>query len=127
MDKSTKILGIDISKDVFDVMNVNDQHFQFQNSFKGFKAFRKILTSDSVCVMDATGYYHLKLAYFLLENKVKVSIVTPLSVKRFIQMKLSKIKSDKADAKMIRLYAQSNELKLWKGNSTNQNESFQLL
>ena len=126
MDKSTNIFGIDISKEVFDVMNVNDQHFQFQNSMKGFRAFKKKLSADSICVMEATGYYHLKLAYFLLENEIKVSIVNPLSVKRFIQMKLSKIKTDKADAKMIRLYGQNNELKLWKGNSKNQIESLQI-
>ena len=126
MDKSTKVLGIDISKDVFDVINIKDQHFQFQNSSKGFREFKKILTSDSVCVMEATGYYHLKLAYFLLEHRIKVSIVNPLSIKRFVQMKLSKIKTDKADAKMIRLYAQNNELKLWKGNSKNQIESLQI-
>lgn len=126
MDKSTKILGIDISKDVFDVMNIKDQHFQFQNSSKGFREFKKILTTDSVCVMEATGYYHLKLAYFLLKHGINVSIVNPLSIKRFVQMKLSKIKTDKADAKMIRLYAQNNELKLWKGNSKNQVESLQI-
>ncbi len=126
MDKSTKFLGIDISKDVFDVMNIKDQHFQFQNSSKGFRELKKILSSDSVCVMEATGYYHLKLAYFLFEHEIKVSIVNPLSIKRFVQMKLSKIKTDKADAKMIRLYAQSNELKLWKGNSKNQVESLQI-
>ena len=126
MDKSTKFLGIDISKDFFDVMNMGDQHFQFQNSIKGFKDYKKIIGSNSVCVMESTGYYHLKLAYFLLEHRIKVSIVNPLSIKRFIQMKLSKIKTDKADAKMIRLYAQNNELKLWKGSSKNQIESLQM-
>jgi len=115
MDKSTNFFGIDISKDVFDVMTMKDQHYQFTNSSKGFKEFLKILASESICVMEATAYYHLKLAYFLLENDVKVSIVNPLSIKRFVQMKLSKIKTDKADAKMIRLYAQNNELKIWKG------------
>jgi len=126
MDKSTKYLGIDISKDVFDVINMDDKHFQFQNTNIGFRAFRKMLTADSVCVMEATGYYHFKLSYFLLENKIKVAIVNPLSVKRFIQMKLSKIKTDKADAKMIRLYAQNNELRLWNGNSKKQIEAFQI-
>ena len=126
MDKSTKFLGIDISKGFFDVMNMRDQHFQFQNSTKGFKEFKRILSPDSICVMESTGYYHLKLAYFLLEHRIKVSIVNPLSIKRFIQMKLSKIKTDKADAKMIRLYAQNNELKLWKGNSKIQIESLQI-
>ena len=126
MDKITNYLGIDISKDVFDVVDIKDQHFQFQNSNKGFRAFKKILSPDSFCVMEATGYYHLKLAYFLLENSIKISIVNPLSIKRFVQMKLSKIKTDKADAKMIRLYAQNNELKLWKGQSKNQVEASQI-
>ena len=39
-----------------------------------------------------------------------VSVVNPLSVKRFIQMKLSKIKTDKSDAKAICDYAIINEL-----------------
>ena len=78
MDKSTGFLGIDISKDVFDVINMRDQHFQFQNSIKGFRDFRKTIGPDSICVMEATGYYHLKLAYFLLEKNINVSIVNPL-------------------------------------------------
>ncbi len=126
MDKNTNYFGIDISKDVFDVMNIKDQHFEFQNSNKGFRAFKKILTPDSICVMEATGYYHLKLAYFLLESNIKISIVNPLSIKRFVQMKLSKIKTDKADARMIRLYAQNNELRFWKGQSENQIETLQI-
>lgn len=126
MDKNTNYFGIDISKDVFDVMNIKDQHFEFQNSNKGFRAFKKVLSADAYCVMEATGYYHLKLAYFLLENNIKVSIVNPLSIKRFIQMKLSKIKTDKADARMIRLYGQNNELKLWKGQSKKQIEVLQI-
>ncbi len=126
MSKNTNFFGIDISKDVFDVMDNKDQHFQFQNSIKGFRAFKKILSVDSICVMEATGYYHLKLAYYLLENNIKVSIVNPLSIKRFIQMKLSKIKTDKADAKMIRLYAQNNTIKLWEGKSKNQKETLQI-
>ncbi len=51
--------------------------------------------------MEATGYYHYQLAYFLLESGIKVSVENPLSVKRFIQMKLSKIKTDKSDSKLI--------------------------
>lgn len=127
MDKNTKFLGIDISKDVFDVNNHQNEHFQFLNNFKGFKQFLKKLDKHDVCVMEATAYYHLKLAYFLIENGYKVSIVNPLSVKRFVQMKLSKIKTDKADAKMIRLYAEKNDIRLWMGNSKNQVEAQQIL
>jgi len=51
--------------------------------------------------MEATGYYHYRLAQFLHKNGVLVSVVNPLSVKRFIQMKLAKVKTDKSDAKSI--------------------------
>ena len=126
MSKNTKYFGIDISKDVFDVMDQNSNYYQFSNNFKGFKQFFKLLANSSHCVMESTGYYHLQLAYYLLENNIKVSVENPLSVKRFIQMKLSKIKTDKSDAKMICLYAQKVDLKLWVGNSKNQRECLQI-
>ena len=126
MDKITKIIGIDISKDVFDVVDSNDHHARYKNTVKGFRSFLKSITLDAICVMEATGYYHMQLAYYLIEHNIKVAIVNPLSVKRFIQMKLSKIKTDKSDAKMIRMYGQLNELTLWNGNSKNQIASLQI-
>ncbi len=126
MNKSTKIYGIDISKDFFDVTDQKETHYQFTNDYKGFKKFNKILDKNSHCVMEATGYYHYKLAYFLQENQVLVSVENPLSVKRFIQMKLSKIKTDKSDSKMICKYAESNDLRLWEGESKDQQECFQM-
>ena len=51
--------------------------------------------------MEVTAYYHFKLAYYLQENSILVSVENPLYVKRFIQMKLSKNKTDKSDSKMI--------------------------
>jgi transposase len=126
MNKVTSFFGIDISKSVFDVIGPNDNHYIFENSTKGFRKFIKLLDEHSVCVMEATGCYHLQLAYFLVENQLKVCIVNPLSVKRFVQMQLSKIKTDKADAKMIREYARSNQPPLWFGQSENQVEALQL-
>jgi len=126
MDKNNTFFGIDISKDVFDVMDPEENHYQFENNVKGFRKFSRLLNLQTTCVMEATGYYHLQLAYFLVEKHFKVSIVNPLSVKRFIQMKLSKIKTDKSDARMIRLYAQGNEVKLWQGQSKNQIEALQI-
>ena len=119
--------GIDISKDVFDVVDSFGNHHQFTNDFKGYKSFKKILNKESHCVMEATGYYHYKLAYYLLENEIKVSVENPLSVKRFIQMKLSKVKTDKSDAKMICEYAKSIAPKLWEGQTKNQIECLQII
>lgn len=127
MSKDKKYYGIDISKDVFDVMDQKDVHYQFSNDYKGYKKFLKLLDSSSHCVMEATGYYHYKLAYFLHEHSILVSVENPLSVKRFIQMKLSKIKTDKSDSKMICAYAQQVELRLWKGQSKAHQESFQMI
>jgi transposase len=76
--------------------------------------------------MEATGYYHYQLAYHLLESGIKVSVENPLLVKRFIQMRLSKIKTDKSDSKLICAYAEQVELKLWKGSFKEVQESLQL-
>ena len=61
MNKDMINFGIDISKDVFDVMDSNSNYFQFTNDSKGFKIFLKLLDENSHCVMEATGYYHYKL------------------------------------------------------------------
>lgn len=127
MYKNKKIFGIDISKDTFDVMDCSGNYYQFDNNTKGFVKFLKLLSTDCHCVMEATGYYHYQLAYFLVDNLIKVSVENPLSIKRFIQMKLSRVKTDKSDAKMICLYGQHQDLKLWVGYSKNQMESLQMI
>jgi transposase len=126
MNKDIKYFGIDISHLVFDVTDSEGNYYQFKNNVSGFKKFVKLLDLNSHCVMEATGYYHYQLAYYLLESGIKVSVENPLSVKRFIQMKLSKIKTDKSDSKLICEYAKQVELKLWKGNSKHQTECLQL-
>lgn len=117
MNKDIKYFGIDISQLVFDVTDSDGNYYQFKNNLTGFKKFIKHLDSNSHCVMEATGYYHYQLAYYLFENGKKVSVENPLSVKRFIQMGLCKIKTDKSDSKLICAYATQIELTLWKGSS----------
>lgn len=126
MYKDIKYFGIDISKSVFDVTDSDGNYWQFKNSFSGFNKFVKLLTVTSHCVMEATGYYHYKLAYYLVEKGIKVSVENPLSVKRFIQMKLSKIKTDKSDSKLICEYGKQVDLKLWCGQSKEQQECLQI-
>lgn len=126
MNKDIKYFGIDISHLVFDVTDSDGNYYQFKNNPSGYKKFVKLLDIDSHCVMEATGYYHYQLAYFLLESGIKLSVENPLAVKRFIQMKLSKIKTDKSDSKLICEYAKQVELKLWKGNSKHQTECLQM-
>jgi len=127
MYKYTNIFGVDISKDVFDVMNCKGDYYQFSNDLTGFKKFTKKLTKETLVVMEATGYYHYCLAQYLYEQGYLVSVVNPLSVKRFIQMKLSKIKTDKSDAKAICEYGQFNQVPLYTAKNESQAECLQLI
>lgn len=127
MNKYREIYGVDISKSVLDVVSNSGEYFQLSNDVKGFKKFAKTLSKDSLVVMEATGYYHVCLAQYLDSQGFFVSVVNPLSVKRFIQMKLSKIKTDKSDAKAICEYAIANEVPLYAARDKNQSECLQLL
>jgi len=127
MNKSTVYFGIDISKSVFDVTDSKGNYYRFKNEISGFKKFVKLLDISSHCVMGATGYYHYRLAYYLIEGGIKVSVENPLSIKRFIQMKLSKIKTDKSDSRLICEYAQHVTMKLWEGHSKHQRECLQII
>ena len=126
MNKDKEIFGIDISKDVFDVFSISQGHCQFKNDATGFKLFLKTLAKEALVVMEATGYYHYRLAQYLYKQGVLVSVVNPLSVKRFIQMKLAKVKTDKSDAKAICEYGQINEVPLYTALTDVQSECLQL-
>ena len=127
MNKYKEIHGVDISKDVFDVVCPNGRHHQFSNAPKGFEQYLRLLGEEDLVVMEATGYYHYSLAQFLYTSRIKVSVVNPLSVKRFRQMKLAKVKTDKSDARAIRDYGRTNEVPLYDGKGALQAESLQLL
>jgi transposase len=113
MNIYTDYLGVDISKETFDVVNKAGKHLQYCNNNKGFSKFYKSIPKGSLCVMEATGIYHLRLAKFLYSKEIAVSVVNPLRIKRFSQMHLRRNKTDKADAQIISLYAQTQGLELW--------------
>ena len=126
MNKYKETFGVDISKDVFDVHGNSSGHNQFKNNENGFACFLKTLPEGALVALEATGYYHYRLAQFLYKNNVMVSVVNPLSVKRFIQMKLAKVKTDKSDAKAICDYALANEVPLYNALTDVQAECLQL-
>ena len=126
MNKYTETFGIDISKDVFDCYSRKQGHLQFKNNETGFKKFQDILSKNTLVVMEATGYYHYRFAQFLYKKNVIVSVVNPLSVKRFVQMKLAKVKTDKSDAKAICEYGLINEIPLYNALTDTQSECLQL-
>ena len=108
-----KTIGIDISKSTFDVFSEELGHLKFSNNKEGFKSFKKFLNKEDHSVMEATGCYHIQFANYLYERGFKVSVENPLVIKRFIQMKRQKVKTDKHDAYMIAQYGEEQNPKLW--------------
>jgi transposase len=113
MNKNKEFVGIDISKDSFDVCYPNGKHAKFLNKLEGFKLFAKKLQSDWHCVMEQTGRYHHPLAHYLKSLEMTVSVENGLVIKRFSQLLLKSTKTDKADAKIIRDYAIQFNPKEW--------------
>lgn len=106
----TKVnVGIDISKKSFDVAIPRKEkegyiHRRYSNNIEGFTKFIKDLDPTSNCIMEASGVYYLQLAIFLHNNKMRVSVVNPLTIKRFSQMRLIRAKTDKKDSAIIAEY-----------------------
>jgi transposase len=108
--------GFDVSKKFFDVCSISgsgQQSKQFCYDEKGLDAVVKWLPKNCHCTMEATGPYYLKLAMKLHQYGFTVSVVNPLVIKRFSQMRLLRAKTDKADSKMIAEYGSTQNPPLW--------------
>ena len=112
----SKFIGIDISKQTFDVSYSKKGQEVFDNNQKGFKKLLRQIDKETGVVMEASGPYYLSLATFLHKKEIKVFVVNPLKIKRFSQMNFNRAKTDKKDAEVIRGYAlkMQEDLKQWK-------------
>ena len=105
---SVSVLGIDISKQKFDVALLVDgkaKHKTCKNSAEGFEALMLWLEKQGIqkvhACMEATGNYGEDLAIYLYEAGHIVSIVNPARIKGFAQSELIRTKTDKIDAALI--------------------------
>ncbi|MBE9468432.1 MAG: IS110 family transposase [Bacteroidetes bacterium] len=116
-----KFIGIDVSKQTFDVYSLSKEAkpliICLDNNKRGFAKLIKTYEKDGVYVMEATGPYYVQLATYLYKRGIKVSVVNPLIIRRYAQMRLIRAKTDKKDAQTIFEYASQNSLKLWKPDS----------
>ena len=111
-------IGFDVSKSFFDLayLKSKNQWFckQFDYDSKGLSQMINAIPVNSICVMEATGPYYLRLANCLYEKGFKVCVVNPLVIRRYSQMLLKRTKTDKADAKLIAMYGKLHQPKQWK-------------
>jgi len=112
----SKIIGIDISKQTFDVSYLEKGkwiHKIFKNQNIGFEQFNKFIGTSDWIVMEASGPYYVQLATFLHLSSFNVCVLNPLIIRRYSQTRLYRAKTDKKDAKTIAEYGAQYELKRW--------------
>ena len=101
--------GIDVSHTTLDVCYENNLgeifHLKVGNNIAGFKKIMEHTGPHYHFVMEATGVYYIRLAFYLHEQGCVLIVVNALSIKRYIQMHLERNKSDKKDAAWICRYA----------------------
>lgn len=118
MEKALHVFaGVDISKEKFDfyikTVEGKIQKGKLSNNNEGFKEFLLKLPQNTWVVMEASGPYYYQLATFLFERGIKISVINPLVIKRFMQMQLKRTKTDSADAQSIAAYGSLMEIKPW--------------
>lgn len=118
MTKLRSFAGIDVSKDTLDVCLLSSPEGtaytrQFSNSEAGFSALSQWLTTPTQCVMEVTGPYYLRVAFYLHEKGFLVSVVNPLVIKHYAKMKLSRTKTDQKDAALLALFCKDQTPPAW--------------
>ena len=113
--KFTYFVGIDISKDSFDVCLCSEEHpdryvhGKFTNSAAGCRQLlvwlrkHKIALNQCFFAMEHTGWYALELCCFLQEQQLAFGLYSPLHLKR--SLGLARGKNDRVDAQRITHYA----------------------
>ena len=107
-------IGIDISKAWFDAFClVRKTGKRFSNDEQGWVELTHWIAADAVLVMEASGPYYLFGACWAHERGYTVSVLNPLIIRRYSQMRLSRAKTDAKDAQLIAEYARDHTPHTW--------------
>lgn len=119
MKKIIHFVGIDVSKDTFDLVLIkNNDPGQisqkgFSNDLAGFKELntwrkqQKVSYDDTVFCIEHTGYYSKPIAKFIQAKKGNLWMEMSLKIIR--SLGIQRGKNDKIDAKRIAQFAQRNQ------------------
>lgn len=124
-----QVLGVDVAQNelVVTLGRMHDDfsielytHSVFKNTEKGIielmKWVKKLTVSEVIVryVMEATGVYHQKFAYYLDEHGFEVSIVLPNKISSYIRTLEIKTITDKTCSEAIARFGLERNLNLWK-------------
>lgn len=109
--------GIDVSHTKLDVCYQNNLgemfYLQVGNNNQGFAKIMEHTGTGYHFVMEATGVYYIRLAFYLHSRGCVLSVVNAMAIKRYIQMHLERNKTDKKDAGWICRYAVEQKPPYW--------------
>jgi len=123
-----QVLGIDVAQKelvvtlgrMFEDLSIDLYAYKvFRNNEKGFLLLLKWvkkLTKDKskiLYVMEATGVYHQKFAYFLDENDQEVCVILPNKISNYMRTLDNKTVTDKTCSEAIAQFGLERKLDLW--------------
>lgn len=129
MEVSKQVLGVDVAQKelvvslgkMYSDFNLDIYaHKVFKNTEQGMNALiqwvKKLVLEDKplLFVMEATGVYHEKFAYFLDEKGYKLSIVMPNKISNYMRTLDVKTITDKSCSEAIARFGLERKLSEWK-------------
>lgn len=117
-----KWIGIDIAKRKFDVAlleggkvrgKVIENTPAGHQALVGWLAARGCSPAEGHACMEATSQYYESLAEYLWTMGFRVSVINPLQIKAFGESRLSRQKTDRADATLIARFGEQQAPGLW--------------
>lgn len=106
-----KSIGIDVAKKKLDVSFYDGQQHRHLSCSNTEEALGGMLSrmglldkQDTLITMEATGSYHERAAAYFHQAGYRVSVVNPLIIKRYSEMKMLRAKTDPVDARLIAEY-----------------------
>jgi transposase len=113
------VAGIDVSAKVLMVcvllVDGRSKSFEVENTPKGHTELialcRKLGVAKIVC--EATGIYHLELAFALVGAELRLMVANPRQIRAFMEARLRHTKTDKVDAFEIAQFAARMDFVAW--------------
>jgi transposase len=113
--------GVDVAAKTLEVRlrrpRGKEESFEVSNDTKGHKVLIKRLTrrrGQARVVMEATGNYHLALAHALHKaDGIEIMVANPRAVRDFARAIMMRSKTDKLDAAVLLLFAQTVPFQAW--------------
>jgi len=127
------VIGADVSKKKLNISEYDGKNHKLKVTLNKSSDIERFLKKydkskkDLLFVMEATGIYHLQLANILYERGFLVSVVNPLIIKRYAEMKMLRAKTDKVDAKVIAQYGYEQDVKLFQPRSKKRQRIIKIL